>query len=58
MKLPKIHRSFDFSKLAELEKVKHYDEKLNDLCDFKEKMMMKKLGRSRRHNPFGEIASA
>ena len=36
IKLPKIiHTSFDYSKLIEIEKVKHYDDRINDICEFK-----------------------
>lgn len=34
--LPRIgHGSFDYGKLTEIEKVKHYDDRINDICDFK-----------------------
>lgn len=36
LKLPRIgHASFDYGKLVEIEKMKHYDDRINDLCDYK-----------------------
>jgi hypothetical protein len=45
--LPRIgHGSFDYGKLTEIEKVKHYDDRINEICDYKEKLLMKKAGTS------------
>lgn len=47
VKLPRIgHNSFDYGKLTEIEKMKHYDDRINEICDFKEKMFQKKSGNS------------
>ena len=36
VKLPRIaHRSFDYGKLIEMEKVKHYDDRIGEITDFK-----------------------
>jgi hypothetical protein len=47
IRLPRIgHSSFDYGKLTEIEKVKHYDDRINDICDFKEKLYLKKAAQS------------
>lgn len=36
IKLPRIgHTSFDYGKLTQIEKMKHYDDRINQICDFK-----------------------
>ena len=43
IKLPRIgNRSFDYGKLTEIEKMKHYDDRINEICDYKEKLIAKK----------------
>lgn len=44
--LPRIRGSFDYGKLTEMERVKHYDDRINEICDFKEKLLLKKGGYS------------
>jgi len=35
-KLPRIaNGSFDYGKLTEIEKVKHYDDRISEICDYK-----------------------
>lgn len=47
IKLPRIgHSSFDYGKLTQIEKMKHYDDRINELCDYKEKLFQKKSGNS------------
>ena len=51
VKLPRIaHRSFDFGKLTEIERMKHYDDRINEICDFKEKLAVKKSGHALSRN--------
>ena len=48
VKLPMlVHRSFDYGKLTEIEKVKHYDDRINDICDYKQKLLDKKSSHMR-----------
>lgn len=50
--LPRIgHGSFDMGKMNEIEKVKHYDDRIGEICDYKEKLLQKKAGSSL-HKPF------
>lgn len=47
IRLPKLaHSSFDYTKLTEIDKVKHYDERLNDMYEFKKRLVMGRKGGS------------
>jgi hypothetical protein len=39
----RLNKSFDLSKLTEIDKMKHYDEKMNHLHEFKQEMLKRKI---------------
>lgn len=57
-KLPRIaNGSFDYGKLTEIEKVKHYDDRISEICDYKQKLYLKKNGKSYNKNLRGFVGS-
>jgi hypothetical protein len=54
VKLPRIGNiSIDYGKLTAIEKVRHYDDRMSDICEYKQRLLTRKIGSSA--HPFDNI---